>query len=147
MGTNAERYLTQVERALTCPPGEKAALLKRGRELVEAFLEETPAAGYAQLTDAFGPPNAFAGEMLEQLDPALVEHTQKQGVLRKRAVMAAVAIALVLCSLFWFLKWKKAQEIVRGEFWIRETITYMTDEEVREAIDRIQSEDPSQKGG
>ena len=39
MGTNAERYLTQVERALTCPPGEKAALLKRGRELLRKEME------------------------------------------------------------------------------------------------------------
>lgn len=140
MGTNAERYLTQVERALTCPPGEKAALLKRGRELVEAFLEETPAAGYAQLTEAFGPPNAFAGEMLEQLDPALVEHTQKQGVLRKRAVMAAVAIALVLCSLFWFLKWKKAQEIVRGEFKVVETTRPLSDEEYDEIMQEVSPE-------
>lgn len=142
MGTNAERYLKQVERALTCPQREKAALLRQGRELVAAFSEETPDAGYAQLTQAFGPPETFAGEMLEQLDPALVECAQKQGVLRKRAVVAAVALALVLLSLFWFLKWQKAQEVVRGDFKVVETIEPLTEEEAYEAIDRIREASP-----
>lgn len=136
-----KRYLTQLRRALTCPRADRERLLAQGRQLVEDFEEENPGSPYAALTAAFGPPKDFAAEMLSQLPQDVVEKARKRRKYIRRAVAAVIALAMISCTVYWAVKWSKAQEVLRGDFYVVETVIPETNEEFEEAVNHIRRGD------
>ena len=137
----AKRYLAQLRRALTCPGADRERLLDRGRTLLKEYLEEAPNAGYEALTAAFGRPEDFAAEMLAQLPPETVEKARKRRKYMRWGTAAVLAITLLLCSVYWCLKWTKAQHVLRGDFYVVETVEPETKEEYDAAVSRIRKGD------
>lgn len=125
-----EQYLSRLKRALTCSRPDREKLLAHGKGLLEGFLEENPEGGYTALSAAFGPPEAFAGEMLATLDQDALQQTQARRKLFQRAAALLAAVALALCAVFYAVKWYQAREIVNGDFRIvQEENIPVTDED------------------
>lgn len=141
-----KRYLARLRGDLTCSPADRERLLSRGKALLEEFGEENPNAGYGELEAAFGQPGDFAAEMLSQLSPAEVEKARKRRKYIRRGAAAAVVIALILCSVYWGLKWTKAQSVLRGDFYVVETVEPETEEEFDAAWGRTPEQAHSYKG-
>lgn len=137
MDKAGKRYLAQLRRALTCGKADRERLFARGRTMVEEFWAETPNARYEDIAAAFGQPKDFAAEMLSQLDPAEVERAGKQRRYIRRALAAVIALALISCSVYWAVKWAKAQEVVHGDFKVVETVEPMTKEAYQQYWDNI----------
>lgn len=129
-----KRYLAQLGRALTCSPADRERFLAQGQVLLEGFGEENPNARYEDLTAAFGGPKEFAAEMLSQLAPAELERTRKKRKYIQQAFAAFLVLTLISCSVYWGLKWAKAQEVLRGDFYVVETIRPHTEEETQEFL-------------
>lgn len=145
---SVRRYLTQLRRALICPGRDRQRLMDQARGSISGFLEENPGAGYEDLAASFGPPRDFAGEMLEQLDPAAVECAQKRRATLRRGLAAGLMALLVVCAVLWSVKWHQAQEVIRGDFKvIYETPMVITEEDAQEDYDRSPSEAQSHAGG
>lgn len=125
-----EQYLSRLKRFLSCSRPDREKLLARGKGLLEGFLEENPEGGYEDLVAAFGPPEAFAGEMLATLDQAALKQTQDRRKWLQRGAVLLTAVVLVLCAVFYAVKWYQAREVINGDFRIvtGEDIT-VTDEE------------------
>lgn len=131
MGSKAmEQYLSRLKRALPCSRPDRERLLSRGQRLLENFLEENPESGYEDLVTAFGPPKIFAGEMLATLDQAALKQTQARRKWLQRGAAILVAVVVVLCSVFWYLRWNKVQGIVDNTFYnVDEGVVDLTEEE------------------
>lgn len=114
----AKPYLSQVRRHLTCSAASRRRLLEQGRQMLEDFLQETPNADTAALTAAFGEPREFAIQMLATLEPEEVEAGRKRRRRVKRSVITLVALALILAAVICFTKWRQAQAIVNGDFYV-----------------------------
>lgn len=137
MDKAVKRYLAQLRRALTCAREDRERFFSQGEKLLGEFLEENPNARYEDLAAAFGQPKDFAAEMLSQLDPGEVEHTRRQRKYIRRALVAVIALALISCSVYWAVKWTKAQEVVHGDFKVVETVEPMTKEAYQQYWDNI----------
>lgn len=133
MDKAVKRYLAQLRRALTCAREDRERFFSQGEKLLGEFLEENPNARYEDLAAAFGQPKDFAAEMLSQLDPGEVEHTRRQRKYIRRGLLAAVIVALILISVFWFGKWKVFHDIIGDNDWqVIEPVKQLTDEEYEE---------------
>lgn len=96
-----EQYLKKLKKALRCPQPDKAELLAQGKALLMNFSEESPEADYEAFVTAFGPPEVFAGEMLDTLD----QETLKRAQIGRKWLLcsaAALAVILVMTATFWF---------------------------------------------
>lgn len=125
-----EQYLSRLKRALTCSRPDREKLLAHGKGLLEGFLEENPEGGYTALAAAFGPPEAFAGEMLATLDQEALKQTQARRKLFQRAAALLAAVVLALGVVFYAVKWYQAREIINGDFRIvQEENIPVTDED------------------
>lgn len=133
------QYMAQVRRVLVCAPDSRRRLLARAEALVEDFLQEDPAADYPHLVEAFGPPRDFAQEMLASLDGEEVRTAQRRKTLLRRGLIAAVALALVLTTVFWYMRWQEAQISNRGYTVVMGPAEPMTEEEFDEFIKNAQS--------
>lgn len=132
MESNAmEQYLSRLKRALTCSRPDREKLLAHGKGLLEGFLEENPESGYTALAAAFGPPEAFAGEMLATLDQEELKQTRARRKMLQRAAALLAAVVLVLGAVFYAVKWYQAREIINGDFRIvqQDGYTERTEEE------------------
>jgi len=86
-----EAYLRAVRRGLADAPAEdRERLMKRLAEAVNAYLEEDPEAGEADIVKAFGTPEDCAAELLNECDPARVA-----AVRRKRRLYIVVAVLVI----------------------------------------------------
>lgn len=147
MDKAVKRYLARLRRVLTCPKEDRDRLLSRGGSLLAEFAAETPNAGYRELTAAFGQPGDFAAEMLAQLPPETVEKARKRRKYIRWGAVAVLAITLLLCSAYWCLKWTKAQNVLRGDFYVVETVEPETKEEYDAARKRTPEGAHSYEGG
>lgn len=92
----AETYLNAVRRGLEdAPPEDRERLMRRLAEAVSAYLEENPEALEADISRAFGPPEACAAELLEECDPVRVAAVRRS---RRRRLYAAIAALAVLAA-------------------------------------------------
>lgn len=137
MDKAVKRYLAQLRRALTCGKADRERLFAQSRAMLEGFEEENANARYENLVTAFGQPKDFAAEMLSQLDPKEVERAGRQRKYIRRALVAVIALALISCSVYWAVKWAKAQEVVHGDFKVVETVEPMTKEAYQQYWDNI----------
>lgn len=137
----AQKYLAQLKRALTCSPADRERFLSQGQTLLEGFGEENPKARYEDLTAAFGQPKDFAAEMLSQLPPAEAERAWKRRKYIRWGAVAVFVMALISCAVYWGLKWAKAQDVLRGDFYVVETVEPMSDKEFDETVRRIREGD------
>ena len=140
-----ERYLRRLKGALTCARPDRERLLSQGRQLLADFLGENPEGGYEAMAAAFGPPEAFAEEMLSTLDQeALKQARARRKLLRRGAALLAAAV-LVLCAVFYAVKWYQAREIINGDFRIvqDDDFTGLTKEEFYAIFGRY----PNSTGG
>lgn len=112
-----EQYLHKLKRALACSQPNRERLLSQGKELLGNFLGENPGCGYETLVTAFGPPEAFAGEMLSTLDQEELTRTQTHRKWLRRGAAAMVAATLVLCAMFWFIQWKQLHKDVDSPYY------------------------------
>lgn len=118
MGSKAmEQYLSRLKRALTCSRADRERLLSQGRRLLEDFLEENPEGGYEAMAAAFGPPEGFAGEMLATLDQEELKQTRARRKLLQRTAALFAAVVLVLCTVFYAVKWHQTQEVINDKFY------------------------------
>ena len=137
MDKGLKRYLVRLRRALVCPKADRERLFSRGKTMAEEFCAEDPRAGYEELVRAFGEPKDFAAEMLAQLDPAEVERAGKRRRYIRRGLAAAVLLVLISCSIYWAVKWTKAQEIIHGDFKVVETVEPYTEEELNNRLEKL----------
>lgn len=137
----ARRYLLRVRRALVCSAASRRALSARAEALMEAFFQENPKARYRDLVSAFGPPGDFAETMLSELDEEEVRVTRRRKAILCRCLLAGLVLVLVLSSVFWYGKWFKAQEVIRGDFFVvEEPPQRLTEEEFNEILQRTPPE-------
>lgn len=129
----ARRYLLRVRRALTCSAASRRALLPRAEVLVETFLQENTGSQDQDLVSAFGQPRDFAETMLASLGEEEVRLTRRRNTILRRCLLAGLVLALVLSSSFWFWKWSRAQNVIRGDFFVvEESPQRLTEEEFNE---------------
>lgn len=97
-----EQYLKELKKALCCPQPERSRLLPQSKALLENFLEENPEADYEAFVTAFGPPEVFAGEMLDTLDRETLKCAQfRRKWVHGGVVALAAVVMLALCMTFW----------------------------------------------
>lgn len=117
MKNNAARqYCSRIQRSLVCSGTSRKRLLTQGKELVDRFVQENPDAQYADFVMAFGPPEAFAGEMLSTVDSKEVEDAQRRRRYTKGIVLVGLILVLIAACVLLFTKWSKVQEIIRGNY-------------------------------
>lgn len=133
----AQRYLRRLRRALVCPKEDRKRLLEEVGAMLENFAKENPGAFYKDYVSSFGSPEAFAAEILSDLDPENVAEARKKrkyirwGLLV--AVIAAVIAVLIAISVFWHSKWKVYDDIIGNNAWqVIEPGRQITDEEWEE---------------
>lgn len=100
------QYLRKLKQALTCSRPDRARLLSRGRALLENFWEENPDADYEAFVTAFGPPELFAGEMLDTLD----QENLKRARSRRKWVMGSVTASAAVVMLALLVAFVSAQQ-------------------------------------
>ena len=88
------RYCGRVKRSLFCPAALRRPVLSELEESVLLYLEEHPRAGMNELCAHFGPPKAFAANVLENMEGEQL-HRQLTRY-RWRRVLAAMLVALAL---------------------------------------------------
>lgn len=131
MESNAARkYCSKMRRGLVCSGASRKQLFHQGQELVGRFEQENPDAQYADFVTAFGPPEAFAGEMLSTLDGKEVENAKRRRKRTKWILLAGVILVLIAVCVFSVAKWSKRQKIVEESYvLITHDFQEMTDEE------------------
>lgn len=109
MDKTAQRYLTRLRRALVCPKEDRERLLEDAGAMLENFAQENPKAFYKDYVTSFGPPEAFAAEMLSNLDPEDVAEVRSQRRRIRLGIGAVTAAILVLLVGFWFGRRSQSQ--------------------------------------
>ncbi len=134
----ARRYLRQVKLCLFCDRARRQVLLSRAQAILEEFLEEHPQAAYRDILNAFGTPKSFAGDMLEDMDPAEMERVKKRKKLLWRGVAATVALTLIGLSLIWYHKFRLSQDINDNDVIVivEHPVEILTDEEFQEILEK-----------
>ena len=101
MNHNAMRYKSKLKRKLQCNRATKARLLDEFSRSFDGFLEENPDANFADLSNAFGPPEEMAHILMEKLS---VEDTRqyRRHIYIKRIVAALCAAAFLAFTLYIF---------------------------------------------
>lgn len=112
----ARQYFSRVRRRLICPSASRDQLLGRGRRLMTQFDEENPDAQYSDFVSAFGTPKDFVEQMLSCVDGEAVNAVQRRYRYIKQTALVGLMLILIASTAFWFTKWNKVYEIVRGNF-------------------------------
>lgn len=91
------RYYRTIRSYLPCTAKQKKRILDEIRERVNAYLEEYPEAGFAQIEARFGTPQTIAAAYVDDMDtPELLN------VLRiRRKIVTAVASGVIAVILIW----------------------------------------------
>lgn len=111
-----DRYMAEVDQALIHQLKLRKQMLDRIGRMVDQFGEENPEATYEDLLSAFGPADTLVEEMLSTLPTEEVEQARGKQRRQRRVIAALVALVLVVTALFFFWRWRQAQEIVNGDF-------------------------------
>ena len=131
-----DRYMAEVDQALIRQLKLREQMLDQIGKMVDQFGEENPEATYDDLLSAFGPADALVEEMLSTLPTEEVEQARGKQRRQRRVIAALVALVLVVTALFFFWRWRQAQEVIKGDFKVViSPIEEMTDEEIQKALD------------
>ena len=131
-----DRYMAEVDQALIRQLKLREQMLDQIGKMVDQFGEENPEATYADLLAAFGPADALVEEMLSTLPTEEVEQARGKQRRQRRVIAALMALVLVVTALFFFWRWRQAQEVIKGDFKVViSPIEEMTDEEIQKALD------------
>lgn len=126
-----DRYMAEVDQALIRQLKLREQMLDQIGKMVDQFGEENPEATYDDLLAAFGPADALVEEMLSTLPTEEVEQARGKQRRQRRVIAALVALVLVITALFFFWRWRQAQEIVNGDFKVVvDPAGGLTDEEI-----------------
>ena len=143
-----EEYLAGVDRALLCYLPKRKELMAEARRMVEQFAEENPEATGEDLLAAFGTGEEFALSMLSTVPREQVEEAKRKTVFQRKALQVAVVLVLVVTAVFFFWRWQKTQEVVKGDFKvIIEPVEELTDEEMEEFLKQTPPDAQSVDGG
>ena len=143
-----EEYLAGVDRALLCYLPNRKELMAEARRMVDQFDEENPEATGEDLLAAFGTGEEFALSMLSTVPREQVEKAKRKTVFQRRAIQMAVVLVLVVTAVFFFWRWQKTQEVVKGDFKvIIEPVEELTDEEMEEFLKQTPPDAQSVDGG
>lgn len=115
-----DNYLRSVAALLDCPRAERARLLARLEKAVDAYLEDQPEAGEADLAAAFGAPEDRAAQLLAECAPVSLASERQRKRRRNRILVALLAALLVLSLILAGYLWSN------GGLVIIETIHYET---------------------
>lgn len=143
----AQQYVSHVRRRLTCSSPSRRQLSLRSQELADQFAAENPDARYDDFVTAFGPPENFAGELLSSLDGGEVEAARRRRGLSRRIALVGLVLVLLASTAFWFFKWNKVYEIVKGNFVIVHHAPEKISEEEYYAIREEAIKETSMGGG
>lgn len=131
-----DRYMAEVDQALIRQLKLREQMLDQIGKMVDQFGEENPEATYDDLLSAFGPADALVEEMLSTLPTEEVEQARGKQRRQRRVIAALMALVLVVTALFFFWRWRQAQEVIKGDFKVvMSPIEEMTDEEIQKALD------------
>jgi len=132
MKPDPRRYLSHVRRCLTCSAARRRALMPQVRQTVDRHLQENPDATYADLVDAFGPPQSFALVVLDPVDPAEVAAAQRRRFLLPVGLLAGLAALLAVVSIFWYQKYLVSTDLNKNAIVVMGQVEYMTEEDFDE---------------
>ena len=134
----AKRYFARMKRQLICSAQSRERICKRTMKLISDFAEENPEADERDFVIAFGEPRDYAANVLDDLDEnEVLAATHRRKVIH-RLVLGCSAILLILIALVCFWKWKQAQDVIRGDFYVVEgSATTMTQEEQQAFLEEI----------
>ena len=105
MNHNAMRYKSKLKRRLQCNRATKAKLLDEFSHSLDGFLEENPDATFADLSNAFGPPEEMARILMAEISE---EETRKYRLhVRFKRILAGFCAAAVLIFTFYVFFWKE----------------------------------------
>lgn len=142
-----DRYMAEVDQALIRQLRLREQMLDRIGKMVDQFGEENPEAIYDDLLAAFGPADALVEEMLSTLPTEEVEQARGKQRRQRRVIAALMALVLVVTALFFFWRWRQAQEIVNGDFKVViDPAGELTDEETEEFFKQSPSDAQSYTG-
>lgn len=114
MNNSAARYKSKLKRKLQCSHGTKARLVEEFSHSLNGFLEENPDASFADLSNAFGPPEEMARMLMEEVDEKeLRSYKTKHSLLRIVSIVLALTLVLVTAAVF-FIKQKPLQVVNGG---------------------------------
>ena len=143
-----EEYLAGVDRALLCYLPNRKELMAEARRMVDQFDEENPEATGEDLLAAFGTGEEFALSMLSTVPKEQVEEAKQKTVFQRKALQVAVVLVLVVTAMFFFWRWQKTQEVVKGDCKVViDPAVEITDEEAREFIKSTSQDAQSHTGG
>ena len=136
-----DRYMAEVDQALIRQLKLREQMLDRIGKMVDQYGEENPEATYDDLLSAFGPADTLVEEMLSTLPTEEVEQAKGKQRRQRRVIAALVALALVVTALFFFWRWRQAQEVVNGDFKVViDPAEELTDEEMKEFFEQAPSD-------
>ena len=101
MNNNTKRYESKLKRKLQCNRATKARLLDEFSHSLDGFLDENPDATFADLSNAFGPPEEMAHILMERLSVEEIRQYRRH-ICVKRVVAAFCAAAVLIFTLYVF---------------------------------------------
>lgn len=101
MENRFEPYFKALKKELCCPRELQNDFLKQARQLVENCLEDFPDASVSTLEQHLGSPHELAAILMEDVDPAVLAQYRRRKQLRKRIVVAILAILFVLAAIYY----------------------------------------------
>ena len=93
----AKAYLRAVRRRLVCGRDSRARLIRRLEQMTDDLLEEAPD---ADLSAAFGPPEALAADMLGTCPEAELYRARTRRTWMRRGLAAALVLVAVASCVF-----------------------------------------------
>jgi len=92
------QYRNKLKKAIQCGYRARKRLLEQFDLSLEAFLEDYPAAGEAQITAAFGPPEEMAQVLMASVTEAERRqfHTQRRYLRIAAVILAALLLAVIV---------------------------------------------------
>ena len=88
-------YFRRLDRSLDCPRPLRRRLTAQVRRAAEDYCRERPQAGPAEVVQYLGDPAETARELLEGLDPGVLDRARKRERLARRALVAVLVLALI----------------------------------------------------
>ena len=86
-------YFRRLDRSLDCPRPLRRRLAAQVRRAAEDYCRERPEAGPAEVVQYLGDPAETARELLEGLDPGVLDRARKRERLARRALAAVLILA------------------------------------------------------
>ena len=88
-------YFRRLDRQLACPRPLRRRLTAQVRRAAEDYCRERPQAGPAEVIQYLGDPAEAARELLEGLDPGVLDRARRRERLLWRALVAVLVLALI----------------------------------------------------